>query len=139
MMGQHTGDELEQAMKQQYQALERDNLDIATHINCERIAMCLDDAEKYRYHSFMASGLTESILDSGDGRSIETAYTVISTREEHAILKKLHLDNPVEQALIEDGDHFYDLICVTDVTGKDTLKLYFNIDIPYKSLTNALK
>ena len=60
-------------------------------------------------------GLTQSILDSGDGRTPGTAYVTISTSEEYALLVRLHLQ-PQEQYLV-DGPPMVDLVEAVDESG----------------------
>jgi hypothetical protein len=46
-----------------------------------------NDKDKEKFHSYVAEGLIKSILKSGDGKSQETAFVVISTDEEYVILR----------------------------------------------------
>jgi hypothetical protein len=77
--------------------------------------------------------LVDSILGSGDGRSFETAFQVISVSEEYAVLRTLGLE-VTGQSLVGHGSSKFDLMQVQDPrTGKD-LSFYFNVDRPEKWL-----
>jgi hypothetical protein len=79
----------------------------------------------------------ESVLKSGDGRTPESAYTVISTDEEYAFLGVLGLKMKT-QSLIKVKNSSYDLLEVVDKEGNG-MKIYFNIDIPFNWLDNKMK
>ena len=83
------------------------------------------------FHLLMFINIITSI--QGDGKSYETAYQVISTWEEKAMMTFVQV-NPVDQVFeptFHDG-HYYHVIQVkADETGEIS-DLYFNIDIPYQ-------
>jgi len=68
-------------------------------------------------------GLTQSILDSGDGKTAQTPYVTISTGEEYAVLTRLGLQ-PTGQALIA-GERMLDLLTAVDESGRET-QIYFD-------------
>ena len=93
-------------------------------------ASCLDKAGD-KAHADMESaifvGLGRSILRSGDGKSPETAFHVVTLAEEYFVLglKDVAMER---QALIRAGDHSYDLI-TGKIKGKGTkAEYYFEID-----------
>jgi hypothetical protein len=71
-------------------------------------------------HIRMYRGLVDSILASGDGRTPQTAFVVISVAEEYAILRVFQL-KPARQALLDGG---IDAITVENDGG--TATIYFN-------------
>ncbi|QPM68476.1 DUF4919 domain-containing protein [Atribacter laminatus] len=83
------------------------------------------------FHLLMFINIITSI--QGDGKSYETAYQVISTWEEKAMMTFVRV-SPVDQVFeptLHDG-HCYHVIQVkADETGEIS-DLYFNIDIPYQ-------
>ena len=91
----------------------------------------LQDPEKAEFHRKAFLGLLDSIRNSGDGKSLKTAYVVIDTHEEYVILNVMGL-RPQEQSLIHDNGHSYDLLNALDPKTKQTVALYFNVDIPFK-------
>lgn len=91
----------------------------------------LEDAAKSDFHKSVFSGLLKSITGSGDGKSPETAYIVISTHEEYVVLGVLGLQ-PGKQSVMHEGGHSYDLLEAINQESKETVRLYFNVDIPFK-------
>jgi hypothetical protein len=94
------------------------------------------DAERAREHA-IAAGLIHSILDSGDGKTQQTAYTVISVDEEYSILRVLGL-RPGRQSLIEGDGHKFDRLDAVKPDGQ-TQAVFFNIDRVFAAYGNTLK
>jgi hypothetical protein len=112
------------------QILDVNYLDIDAHLVSAIVSKRKNDTERQKRHDYVGKGLTQSILASGDGKTPETAYVVISVDEEYSLLRVLGL-RMQSQALLGLGAHHYDKLEVTDreVQGKRTL--FFNIDKPY--------
>ena len=68
---------------------ETDYLDLNTHYMCMIAQQQLGNTEREEFHTFVLNGIIDSIVSYGDGRSPETAYEVISTREEEFIITTL--------------------------------------------------
>jgi hypothetical protein len=79
----------------------------------------------------MVDGLLNSIKGSVDGKSKEKAFEVISINEEYGLIRSLGL-KPINQALLNDEGHAYDVITVIDPQTNKESQLYFNIDRPFK-------
>jgi hypothetical protein len=77
-------------------------------------------------HIALARGLIGAIIASGDGKTPETAYTVIAVSEEYTILSVRGLKK-MQQALVNKGDHAYDVMTVENKTGAKE-QVYFNVD-----------
>jgi hypothetical protein len=58
--------------------------------------------QEARAHVAWYRGLVESVLATGDGQTPETAWVVVSAREEYSILQALHVDL-LEQGVVEGG------------------------------------
>ena len=85
------------------------------------------------FHLLIFISVTSSISESGDGKSFETAYKVISTWEEKGMMN-LEMVTPVGQVFeptLHDGHHYHVIRVKSDETGEES-DLYFNIDIPYQ-------
>jgi len=80
------------------------------------------DADRERT---IAVGLLKSI-ETGDGLSPATPFTVISVREEYELMAA-RKRRVTHQSLINQGGHAYDLL-ETVGQGGDTVKFYFLID-----------
>ena len=120
------------------QILNGSYVDIDAHIALAAAYQAKKNADKEKFHAWVADGLIKSILTSGDGKSLATAWTVISTHEEYVILRVFGL-MPGTQSLISDKGHHYDRLDATDPQTKKQFTLYFNIDRPYGKLEKLLK
>jgi hypothetical protein len=76
---------------------------------------------EFQQHIYWFRGLVDSVLESGDGRTPETAYVVISVPEEYAVLRALRIQPTGQQMLLHGG---IDAISVEDESGRSTV--YFN-------------
>lgn len=97
----------------------------------------LGDAKQADFHQGVFQGLVKSILDSGDGKSMETAYVVASVDEEYVILRVLALQ-PHGQSLANDQGHSYDVLDAKDPKSGQTVTLYFNVDVSMNHMMNIL-
>lgn len=113
-------------------------LDIMGHFGSFVAHRELAHADQAAYHRFVFEGLLNSIKNSGDGKTLETAFLVISTDEEYALFNYLGL-RPTDQALIKEKGHSYDRMTALDPTTNQTLVYYFNIDKPFSWLGKSLK
>jgi DNA polymerase III delta prime subunit len=77
-----------------------------------------------------ASEILNTILDSGDGNSLESAYKVINLIEEDAVLEHYELTK-VSQSVLEVNSLHYDELVVKDKSGKES-KVFFEISLFYK-------
>lgn len=117
--------------------LKQNYVDITAHLVSSIAYNELKNAERAKYHHGIVDGLIQSILKSGDGRSIETAYVVIATDEEYALFNVLGM-KAVSQSLVHDKDHSYDKMDAVDRKTNQTTTFYFNIDIPFNWLGKSL-
>ena len=90
----------------------------------------LGNAEKAEFHKAVFRGLVDSIRNSGDGKSPEKAWVIISVHEEYVVLRAMGM-RPSGQSLMMAKGHAYDVMKAKDQDGKEE-ELYFNTDIPMK-------
>jgi len=95
-------------------------------------------AEKATFHKFMFDGLVKAITGSGDGKTAETAYVVITTDEEYTLFNILGL-RPAGQSLITQNGHSFDRMTATNPKSNETVVYFFNIDKPFNWLGQSLK
>ncbi|MCA1633821.1 MAG: DUF4919 domain-containing protein [Acidobacteria bacterium] len=88
--------------------------------------------EKASFHRSIADALLNSIKSTGDGKSTDTAYEVISISEEYAMFRGMGL-RPVKQALVNEKGHAFDAITVVDPKTKQEAIIYFNVDKPFSA------
>jgi hypothetical protein len=113
-------------------------LDIMGHFGAFVAHRELGHADLSVYHRWVFEGLLNSIKNSGDGKTPETAFVVISTDEEYALFNYLGL-RPQDQALIKEKGHDYDRMTALDPQTNQPVVYYFNIDKPFNWLGNSLK
>ena len=130
--------EFEKVLENAEKILSKNYLDINGHFGAMVAHRELGHADKAAYHRFVCDGLLNSIKNSGDGKSTDTAFVVISTDEEYVLFNWLGL-RPTGQALVNDKGHNYDRMTVVEPKTNQTLTFYFNIDKPFNWLGNRLK
>jgi hypothetical protein len=91
----------------------------------------LGSADKAEFHRTVFRGLVDSIMKSGDGKSAEKAWVVISVHEEYVVLRVLGF-RPGEQSLLNQDGHAYDVMKVKNEAYGKEATFYFNVDIPMK-------
>lgn len=106
-------------------------VNIEAHADCVKAYEAIHDAAKSNFHLDVTAALLRSILLSGDGNTKETAYEVISDREEYSTLtaKGLpYVGSGTSASAVEEGGHRYDRWEVLDPkTGKPVV-IFFNTD-----------
>jgi hypothetical protein len=112
------------------------------HVDAHLVAgLChekLGDDEAMRSERRIARGLIDSILQSGDGKSEQTAFVVIEVAEEYSLLRALGL-RPSNQALIHAQGHSYDRFDTnSDANGQQAV-VFFNVDRPLAALDRELR
>ena len=79
-------------------------------------------------HEKILNALLDSISRSGDGKSPEKAYFVVTVQEEYIFLNRvLHLRGRSQAWVRKDG-HFYDRLQVVDPNTNPTSDIWFNAD-----------
>jgi hypothetical protein len=103
---------------------------------------CLSDSDRgrARIESNIADGLTDSLMNSGDGDSEKTAYVVSTQHEEDFALLNRHIQLKARQTEVRGSDgHYYDEIQGISIrssygfyggtsTSVSTKTVYFNVD-----------
>jgi hypothetical protein len=130
--------EFDKALQSAEKILASNYLDSSGHFGCFVAHRELGHADKAAYHRFVFDGLLNSIKNSGDGKTPETAFVVISTDEEYVLFNSLGL-RATGQALINEKGHSYDKMTAVDPKTNETVVYYFNIDKPFNWLGNSLK
>lgn len=126
-----------QALVQAKLILDSMYIDIPAHIVASRCSAETYEVGTSNFHRAIAMGLERSILSSGDGKSPQTAYVVVRISEEYHMIGILGF-RPGKQSLVHDGGHSYDLMQVTDASGKE-VSIYFQIDRVLAGLTKKLE
>jgi hypothetical protein len=127
-----------QALDLANQALAINEVSARAHTGAFYACDGLGKKEEAKFHRYVAGGIIDSILASGDGKSPETAYVVIAVPEEYVILSVLGVKVELQQWDAIDG-HNYDFFDVVDKQTNAKSTIYFNIDIPWNWLSGQLK
>jgi hypothetical protein len=91
----------------------------------------LDHPMQADFHRFLWMGLYDSICQSGDGRSPETALTVITIEEEYFILDASELKF-VKRKLVSDGEKYFDVMGVQGPEWDQVQECYFDVSLFYR-------
>lgn len=117
--------------------LARDFFDIATRGILSHAYKLNGEDGKSEFQVYVANAIVEAVLNSGDGLSPETAYQVLSVREENMILLVLGLQKK-RQALVQHEGHLYDQISATNKNTGESQGVWFNIDWLAFGATNTI-
>jgi hypothetical protein len=118
-------DDFTGALVQANQILDQNYVDIDAHFINEIANTKLGNTDEAKKQHSIVIGLLRSI-ETGDGKTPETAFTVITVAEEYSLIQLLGL-RPHGQTLIANGGHQYDVLDVANREGQSQ-KLYFQID-----------
>lgn len=129
-------DNLDAAMDAIQQLLDIWYLDIEAHMAADYVYVRRQDNERSAYHRAFAKGLIHSILASGNGRSVETAYIVTDVREEYVVLRVLGLRH-TKQSLRQVGNSWFDVFDTQAANSSATQPIYFNVDLPQRWLNQV--
>jgi uncharacterized protein DUF4919 len=113
-------------------------LDMNAHFGAFVSHRELGHAEKSDFHKFVFQNLIKSVNESGDGKTMETAFVVISVDEEYVWFNYMGL-RVSNQELVENNGHHYDRITATDPKTDKSVSFFFNIDKPWNWLGGSLK
>jgi hypothetical protein len=120
--------DLRRALKATNHLLGLDYLDVDSHVVAACIYNRLGDETKAAYHRRFGEGILDSILQSGDGQSQDTAFTVTNVREEYAVLRALGI-RPVAQRMSGQEGYLGDVFEIQAAPGADTYLVYFRIGL----------
>jgi hypothetical protein len=96
--------------------LASDQADIRAHMLRAVALAKMQRAAEADFHRSVAMGLIKSIMRTGDGRGVKSAWTVFRVSEEYEVIKVLGCI--VEsQALSSDGDRRFDILEARRVRG----------------------
>ena len=105
------------------------------------LALCADkagDEAGEQAERKIAVGLMRSIFNSGDGKTPQTAYRVVTVWEEYSVLQLLKLRRTVQHLVSVDG-HAYDVLDAKR-DGQDKVEsIYFRIDSILEQLDRKLQ
>ena len=86
--------------------------------------------QAYRY-AIRFDGLLDAVFRSGDGRSVRTAFRVLSVADEYVVMQALGVESVLSQSLVEEH---YDRIEISGATDYEGDEIYFDVSLPMKHL-----
>jgi len=113
------------------QIIARGFVNIEAHATCVKAYAELHDSVKAKFHLDVTSALMHSILNSGDGKTKESAFEVISDREEYYTLTSLGLPysgSDISTFSVEEGGHHYDRVEIRHPKTGEMVVVFFNTD-----------
>jgi Domain of unknown function (DUF4919) len=106
--------------------LEDDQADIRAHMLRAVVLRQAGKAVEASYQREIAIALIESIVEGGDGRGFDSAWTVFREKEEYEVLKSEGY--LVEsQSLVRHGDRTFDVLRAHKAEGGEKIEAYFDI------------
>ncbi len=117
--------------------LDRNYMNIGAHFAADAACRATGDAACAAHHYYVARGMLDSIVASGDGQTPTTAYVVVSRGEEMAIAQVLGVTVREQTLLRSPEGHAIDVLTGRDSTGSDR-QVFFNVDLLLATLSRAL-
>jgi hypothetical protein len=117
--------------------LDRCPLDLDAHLAVAVSSGELGNPGQAAFHRRIIEGLVQSILASGDGKSLKSAMTVIDVQEEYVALDALGLQ-PRGQGLLRKSGRYFDEVQTLDPRTNTSGVLYFNLDRPMRWANHQL-
>jgi hypothetical protein len=107
--------------------LAHDQTDIRAHVLRGMALRKMERTAEADFHRGVALALLNSITNSGDGRSVKTAWTVFQVKEEYEVVKALGGLVQSQSLISEGGRHFDVLEARRPLDGGDTIRVYFDV------------
>lgn len=85
------------------QVLDRDHLNPLAMTVAKQVYQDLEDTPAKEFYEYLYSETMKSILSSGDGRDVESAFKVVSKGEQTALLRMLGYEHLESRIFMEDG------------------------------------
>jgi hypothetical protein len=125
------GERWQEALDVSLPFLDRCPVDIDARLIASMALSKLGRAAEFEEHRLWYKGLVDSVLASGDGRTPETAFVVISVPEEYAVLRALGLRSTQQRLL----DGRIDAFSVEGPRGSSTV--HFNPAAHWRRMARA--
>jgi ADP-ribose pyrophosphatase YjhB (NUDIX family) len=120
------GADLAGAIAEAKLVLDQDFVDPEAHLIAAVAYRRSNDALSADREQAIGTALLKSV-QTGDGRSAQTAYTVISVKEEY-VLMAASGRRVTRQSLMKTGGHSYDVLETVETSGAAPMTFWFQID-----------
>jgi Domain of unknown function (DUF4919) len=138
MYGKLNARDFKGALATANRVLAKQYVNINAHIVASAAYDGLHDDAAAKLHHDIVVGLVRSILDSGAGTNIETAYKVISVQEEYAVMRVLGL-RPGSQSYLQNGKKTYDKMEMVNMKDNSTVTRYFDVTLSDQNMEKSLQ
>jgi hypothetical protein len=118
-VAQSNSGDLKGALATAQQIIDHNYADPEGHLLAAMVYRKMEQTEEMTHERAIVDHIIESIKNSGDGKSKETAYFTVSVPEEYFFMRVVMGATPKSQALVNDKGHVYDQITVTTRAGKE--------------------
>lgn len=118
--------------------LKRDYTMATVHVLRADCFRAQGDASRGDREEAIARGLADSLRHTGDGKSVATAYVVVTMSEERFLLVAIGL-HEARQSLINDKGHMYDLIEGPNDNPGGPKAAYFNVDALFAGMAREFE
>jgi hypothetical protein len=119
----------QEALDAANQAIDRNYASLSAHLNALTACNKLNRPAEAALHRRIINALLDSIQRSGDGKSSETAWFVVTISEEYVFLgARLSLQR-TKQSLVRKDGHAYDQLEVLDPKTNEKQNVWFNTDV----------
>jgi len=119
----------QEALDAANRALDRNYASLAGHLNAVLACNKLNKPAEAAVHRKILNALLDSIQRSGDGKSPETAWFVVTISEEYIFLATRLSLQRTQQGLVRKDGHVYDELEVLDPKTGQKQKVWFNTDV----------
>jgi hypothetical protein len=108
--------------------LRNEFVDMYSHYTCYYAYSALGDSVKASYHMYLMDRLSNSVVESGDGKTKESAFLIISSNEEYFLIYiyKLQVN---EKSFTNLNGEPIDVFKAIDPETKESFELYFNTSL----------
>ena len=138
MYGKLNAKDFKGALATANRVLAKQYVNINAHIVASAAYDGLHDDAAAKLHHDIVVGLVTSILDSGAGTSVDTAYKVISIQEEYAVMRVLGL-RPGTQSYLQNAKKSYDKMEMVNVRDNSTVTRYFDVTLSDQNMEKSLR
>jgi hypothetical protein len=111
------------------QTLDRNYASLYGHSDARLACQKLGNAAEAALHEKLLNALADSIMRSGDGKSLETAWFVVDVPEEYFLVGSVLQLQAKSQSLVNKNGHAYDNVVAVDPTTNQSFSLWFNTDV----------
>ena len=120
--------EYKNAIKLADSILGKEFVDMYAHYTCYYAYSALSDSVKASYHVYIMDKLLNSVVESGDGKSKESAFLIISSNEEYFLIFIYKLQVSDKSFTNLNGEPF-DVFKAIDPETKESFELFFNTSL----------